>query len=145
MSHYIPSPNHFGAVYYVNLFYKIFIPLVLGFMIVLVGMDVGHSAYIKTRRGKKPTSPAAVAGPPSNPPQPDQAPVPGTSADEPAVEPPPGQPVESSTSSKSMSSSTSRSSSDQGELDEQGELNEQSKLDEQNEQGKASDGEVTHG
>ncbi len=136
MSHYIPSPNHFGAVYYVNLFYKIFIPLVLGFMIVLVGMDVGHSAYIKTRRGKKPTSPAAEAGPPSNPPQPDQAPVPGTSAGEPAVEPPPGQPVESSTSSSSMSS---RPSSDQSELDER------SELDEQSEQGESPDGEVTHG
>ena len=66
MSHYIPSANHFAAVYYVNLFYKIFIPLVLGFMVVLVGMDVGHSVYIKSRRGKKPTPPPAEPEPPSS-------------------------------------------------------------------------------
>lgn len=50
MSHYIPSPSHFPAVYYVNLFYTLFIPAVLGFMVVMVGLDVGHSVYVKSRR-----------------------------------------------------------------------------------------------
>lgn len=52
MSHYIPSPEHYSLVYYVNLFYKFFIPLVLGFMVALVGLDVGHSVYVKSRRGR---------------------------------------------------------------------------------------------
>jgi hypothetical protein len=52
MSHYIPSPEHYSLVYYVNLFYKFFIPLVLGGMMALVGLDVGHSVYVKTRRSK---------------------------------------------------------------------------------------------
>ncbi len=47
MSHYIPSPQHYSLVYYVNLFYKFFIPLVLGGMVALVGLDVGHSIYVK--------------------------------------------------------------------------------------------------
>ncbi len=72
MSHYIPSPNHFAAVYYVNLFYKVFIPLVLGFMVVLVGLDVGHSVYVKSWRGKKPTPPPAETEPPSGAPPSDQ-------------------------------------------------------------------------
>jgi nitrate/TMAO reductase-like tetraheme cytochrome c subunit len=50
MSHYIPTAQHYATVYYVNLFYKIFIPLVLGGMVVLVGMDVGHSIYVKSRK-----------------------------------------------------------------------------------------------
>jgi hypothetical protein len=52
MSHYIPSPEHYSLVYYVNLFYKIFIPLVLGGMVALVGMDVGHSFYRRARRNE---------------------------------------------------------------------------------------------
>jgi hypothetical protein len=67
MSHYIPSPQHYSLVYYVNLFYKIFIPLVLGGMVALVGMDVGHSVYAKARRSKPhraaPKSTAAQASP----------------------------------------------------------------------------------
>jgi hypothetical protein len=56
MSHYIPSPQHYAIVYYVNLFYKIFIPLVLGGMVALVGLDVGHSVLFKTRKSKPHTS-----------------------------------------------------------------------------------------
>jgi nitrate/TMAO reductase-like tetraheme cytochrome c subunit len=52
MSHYIPSPEHYSLVYYVNLFYKFFIPLVLGGMVALVGLDVGHSVFVRTRRNK---------------------------------------------------------------------------------------------
>jgi hypothetical protein len=78
MSHYIPSPQHYAAVYYVNLFYKIFIPLVLGGMVALVGLDVGHSLYFKTRKSKphvssshpkspkKPSTPTAPAQPGSS-------------------------------------------------------------------------------
>jgi hypothetical protein len=60
MSHYIPSPNHYSLVYYVNLFYKFFIPLVLGGMVALVGMDVGHSVYVKSRRSKSLAQPPPV-------------------------------------------------------------------------------------
>lgn len=91
MSHYIPSPNHFAAVYYVNLFYKIFIPLVLGFMVVLVGMDVGHSVYTKSWRGKKPTPPPAETAPPAEAPPSDQDNPPGSQPSEKSV---PGEHVE---------------------------------------------------
>src|SRR5829696_4282139 len=40
MSHYEPSPKVFPMVYYVNLFYKIFIPAVLGGMLFYVLTDV---------------------------------------------------------------------------------------------------------
>ena len=57
MSHYIPSAENYALVYYVNLFYKFFIPLVLGGMLALVGLDVGHTVYVKTRRGILPSQP----------------------------------------------------------------------------------------
>jgi hypothetical protein len=60
MSHYIPSPDHYSLVYYVNLFYKFFIPAVLGFMVALVGLDVGHSVYTKTRRSKSLPKPPSM-------------------------------------------------------------------------------------
>ena len=40
MSHYIPSPTHDALVYYVNVFYKIFIPTVIGGMGVYVISDI---------------------------------------------------------------------------------------------------------
>ena len=40
LSHYIPSPENAPLVYFVNLFYSIFIPVVLGGMVALVGLDV---------------------------------------------------------------------------------------------------------
>jgi hypothetical protein len=40
MSHYIPSPEHYPIVYYVTLFYKIFIPGVLGPMAIFVVSDI---------------------------------------------------------------------------------------------------------
>jgi nitrate/TMAO reductase-like tetraheme cytochrome c subunit len=82
MSHYIPSPEHFPAVYYVNLFYKLFIPMVLGFMLVLVGLDVGHSIYVKTRRGKKPAPPPVGTEPPSETPLTDLDQAPGSTSSE---------------------------------------------------------------
>ena len=39
MSHYIPSPDKYPIVYYVNLFYKFFIPGVIGPMIIYVISD----------------------------------------------------------------------------------------------------------
>ncbi len=69
MSHYIPSPQNYSLVYYVNLFYKIFIPLVLGGMAALVMMDVGHWAYVKTRRPKGRPAGAASESPAGTQPQ----------------------------------------------------------------------------
>jgi nitrate/TMAO reductase-like tetraheme cytochrome c subunit len=115
MSHYIPSPDHFAAVYYVNLFYKIFIPLVLGFMVALVGLDVGHSFYIKTRRGKKPSPPPVDSEPPTVTPQSDRDLEPGSAPSE---------------------------QSEQGISGEQSTPSERS---EQGEQGAQPDGEVTNG
>ena len=43
MSHYIPSPQKNPIVYYVNLFYKFFIPTVLGGMALLVALDLNKS------------------------------------------------------------------------------------------------------
>lgn len=40
LSHYIPSPKHSPLVYYVQLFYKILIPLVIGAMLVFVASDI---------------------------------------------------------------------------------------------------------
>lgn len=52
LSHYIPSPDKYPVVYYVDLFYKIFIPTVLGGMLLLVGMDFTRSAINQSRRRK---------------------------------------------------------------------------------------------
>lgn len=50
MSHYEPSPEVFPLVYYVNLFYKFFIPAVLGGMIVFVLSDV-YRRFIARGKG----------------------------------------------------------------------------------------------
>jgi hypothetical protein len=50
LSHYIPSPDKAPLVYYVNLFYMIFIPLILGGMAVVVLTDI----YRKVRSRGKP-------------------------------------------------------------------------------------------
>lgn len=57
MSHYIPSPEKYPVVYYVDLFYKFFIPAVLGPMLILVVMDFGRMMINRFRR----TKPVAVA------------------------------------------------------------------------------------
>jgi predicted CXXCH cytochrome family protein len=72
MSHYIPSAKNNPLVYYVNIFYLIFIPVVLGGMTIMVGLDVGHSVYVKARRGKRPIQPPS---PESDSPAPDKAPI----------------------------------------------------------------------
>ena len=52
MSHYIPSPENYPIVYYVTLFYKFFIPGVLGPMAVFVVSDVIRR-LIERRKGAK--------------------------------------------------------------------------------------------
>lgn len=53
MSHYIASPTKFPLVYYVNLFYKIFIPLVLGGMGLFVLSDILFRLGITGRKNRK--------------------------------------------------------------------------------------------
>ncbi len=48
LSHYIPDRERYPLVYYVNLFYKILIPAVLGGMAMLVALD--FSAKVRSRR-----------------------------------------------------------------------------------------------
>jgi hypothetical protein len=50
MSHYIPSPTHDSIVYYVNLFYKFFIPAVIGSMGIYVISDIVRR-LINRRKG----------------------------------------------------------------------------------------------
>lgn len=44
LSHYIPSPEKYPVVYYVNLFYKFLIPTILGGMGLLVVLDISKRA-----------------------------------------------------------------------------------------------------
>jgi predicted PurR-regulated permease PerM len=50
MSHYIPSPTHDSIVYFVNLFYKFFIPAVIGSMGIYVISDIVRR-LINRRKG----------------------------------------------------------------------------------------------
>ncbi len=50
MSHYIPSAEKYPIVYYVNLFYKFFIPAVLGPMVIFVLSDIARR-LINRRKG----------------------------------------------------------------------------------------------
>lgn len=52
LSHYEPSPQVFPLVFFVNLFYKIFIPLVLGGMILFVLTDI-YRRFIANRAQAK--------------------------------------------------------------------------------------------
>lgn len=47
LSHYIPSPTKYPLVYYVNLFYVILIPVVLGGMALIIATDIYHK--LRTR------------------------------------------------------------------------------------------------
>jgi len=53
LSHYEPDPQHYPIVYYVNLFYKIFIPGVLGFMALFVIGDAGRRLIIRRREKRQ--------------------------------------------------------------------------------------------
>jgi hypothetical protein len=53
MGHYPPSPTHFPLVYYVDLFYKVFIPTVLGGMAVFVVGDASRRIIDRRKRRRK--------------------------------------------------------------------------------------------
>ncbi len=65
LSHYIPSPDRYPLVYYVDLFYKFLIPTVLGGMAVLVTLDVSRTAINLRRRRQAARQPEGM---PSSPP-----------------------------------------------------------------------------
>lgn len=79
LSHYEPSPEKYPLVYFVDLFYKFFIPGVLGFMAVLVAADFGRKVYDAVRGGShEPPSgdqQLAAAPAPEEPAQGDQPPA----------------------------------------------------------------------
>jgi hypothetical protein len=50
LGHYIPSPEKAPLVYYVQEFYKYFIPLVLGGMAVFVVTDIGRTLWGRLRK-----------------------------------------------------------------------------------------------
>ncbi|HEY3311562.1 MAG TPA: hypothetical protein VGK00_07990 [Anaerolineales bacterium] len=58
MSHYIPSPQKYPIVYYINLFYKFFIPAVLIPMAALALMDFGRMTINRFSRPKHAVKPA---------------------------------------------------------------------------------------
>jgi len=64
LSHYIPSPTRAPLVYFVNLFYKLFIPGTLGGMAVLVGLDLSHRIRQRTHRRAEAPPPTLVPEPP---------------------------------------------------------------------------------
>jgi len=69
LSHYIPSREHYPFIYFVNLFYIILIPVVIGGMALLVSMDFGRRSLnrYRARRSQRAlaqaTSPAASEEP----------------------------------------------------------------------------------
>jgi len=50
LSHYVPSPEKNPLVYYVNLFYQFFIPVVIGGMVIFVASDVWRR-FLRRRKG----------------------------------------------------------------------------------------------
>jgi predicted CXXCH cytochrome family protein len=53
MSHFRPSWDHNRIVYVVDIFYKIFIPTVLGGFLLFIGTDVYHRYGVRARRRKQ--------------------------------------------------------------------------------------------
>jgi predicted CXXCH cytochrome family protein len=53
LSHYQPSPQHYPIVYYVSVFYRFFIPGVLGVMGVFVVSDAGRRLFNKSKKKVK--------------------------------------------------------------------------------------------
>ena len=52
MSHYVPSPEHYPIVYYTNLFYKLFIPTVLGGMVLFIAAESTRRLVNRSRKTK---------------------------------------------------------------------------------------------
>ena len=67
LSHYTPSPDVYPLVYYVELFYKIMVPGVLGFMIVMVVLDFGRMALNRVRRRRRAPAQAEATETPQAP------------------------------------------------------------------------------
>lgn len=63
LSHYTPSPENNRFVYFVDLFYKLFIPAVLGGMGLLVALDVGHTLWKKIQKHKPAPPPLLLEQP----------------------------------------------------------------------------------
>lgn len=61
LRHYEPSPEKYPLVYYVDLFYQYFIPGVLGFMVIVVGVDFGRKVFDVVRGNKHETPQIEVA------------------------------------------------------------------------------------
>lgn len=84
LSHYVPTPERNSLVYFVDLFYKFFIPAVLGGMAILVALDISGILRVRikevaprfTRRFKR-FSPLEGSKPPGEP----TTPVPATTTD----------------------------------------------------------------
>jgi hypothetical protein len=53
MSHFVPSATEYPLVYYVNLFYKLFIPLVLGSMVLFVLTDIYRRLANRRKGGQR--------------------------------------------------------------------------------------------
>jgi hypothetical protein len=62
LSHYIPSPTKYPVVYFVNLFYVILIPTVIGGMVIYVGSDIYRKNFLD-RRGRAKKAPESEKGP----------------------------------------------------------------------------------
>jgi len=60
LSHYIPSQDKYPLVYFVNVFYQIFIPGVLGGMAVLVALDLGWRVRTRLRKPMPAASPSPM-------------------------------------------------------------------------------------
>ena len=67
LSHYIPSPDRYPLVYWVGIFYKIFIPAVLGSMGLFVATDIYRRLANKIKKGK--TAPPAEQAISETPPE----------------------------------------------------------------------------
>jgi hypothetical protein len=68
LSHYTPSPEHNALVYYVGLFYKFFVPTVVGGFAVFVVSDAGRRIVTRARSRKPTTGQAPEPSGPAEPP-----------------------------------------------------------------------------
>jgi hypothetical protein len=67
LSHYIPSADRFPLVFSVNLFYKILIPVTLGGMALLIGLDLSQVIRSRRRGKNAAASSAALTAPATKP------------------------------------------------------------------------------
>lgn len=67
LSHYTPSPDKWPLVYYVNLFYQILIPVVIGGMLIYVITDFVRGRLDKRKKNEPKTETPAPSEPPTEP------------------------------------------------------------------------------